>query len=186
MCISMLTVCWWSYCCYDHSAMWLNTTWRGYHPSVCTIATMVTDIIYLLIEPLSFTWSDKCSHYLLTTRPDNSEFCLHQETNCYVMTMFGEVRSKEGNLSLHLCKTTIQTFSGWLREPETQSLHSSISIVLISQFTLEQWKYYRVNFSLWPWLPQPTWRGLYINRRIKDCGKNTARSQRCFWIVDML
>ena len=43
----------------------------------------------------------------------------------------------------------LQTFSGWLREsePANSSLHNSISIVLIPQFTLEQWKYYCVNFS---------------------------------------
>ena len=32
---------------------------------------------------------------------------------------------------------------------KTQSLHGSFSIVLIPQFTLEQWKYYCVNFSFW-------------------------------------
>ena len=43
-------------------------------------------------------------------------------------------------------KGFVQTFSGWQSPNSTQSLHSSISIVLISQFTLEQWKNYCVNF----------------------------------------
>ena len=43
----------------------------------------------------------------------------------------------------------VETFSG-CQILKTQSLHSSNSIVLIPQVTLEQWKYYCVNFIALP------------------------------------